>query len=50
MYTEIKNCKLCKSTILKLALDLPDLPIGDKYLPENRKNESLKIYPLKSFF
>jgi len=47
MYTEIKNCKLCKSSSLKLALDLADLPIGDKYLPENRKNESLKIYPLK---
>ena len=47
MYTEIKNCKLCKSENLKLALDLADLPIGDKYLPENRKNESLKIYPLK---
>ena len=47
MYTEIKICKLCKSKDLELVLDLADLPIGDKYLPEEKKNESKQLYPLK---
>ncbi len=47
MYTEIKICKLCKSKNLELVLDLADLPIGDKYLPEEKKNESKQLYPLK---
>lgn len=47
MYTEIDKCKLCKSNNLKLVLDLADLPIGDKYLPPEKKEESRNLYPLK---
>ena len=47
MYTEFKKCKLCGSTHLTLVCDLADLPIGDKYLPPEKKNESIKLYPLK---
>ena len=47
MYTEIDKCKLCKSNNLKLVLDLADLPIGDKYLPPEKKEESRNLYHLK---
>ena len=38
-FKKFNNCKLCNSKNLIEVLNLADLPIGDKYMPE-RKSRS----------
>jgi len=45
-FTELNNCKLCKSAKLDNVLQLAPLPIGDRYVPEADKMKVVDTYPL----
>ncbi|MBF0523077.1 MAG: methyltransferase domain-containing protein [Candidatus Omnitrophica bacterium] len=41
-----KNCRMCNSTNLEMALPLAPLPIGDRYVPEAQKMEVTETFPM----
>lgn len=46
LFYERSTCRLCKFTDLKLAMPLVATPIGDKYLPPERRDETREVIPL----
>lgn len=49
LYYDRSTCRLCNSVNLESALPLAATPIGDKYLPPERKDETLETIPLDLF-
>ena len=47
MITEIKNCRICKSSDLKIILDLGNQPPANSL---HKKNKKIKKFPLKVIF
>ena len=45
-FTHVNSCKLCSSKDLKKVLELAKSPIGDKYTPPDKANESKELYSL----
>ena len=45
-FTNVNNCKLCKSADLDKVLHLAPLPIGDRYVPDADKMKVVDTYPL----
>ena len=45
-FTNVKNCKLCKSNKLDDVLSLSAIPIGDRYLSDSEKSKELETYPM----
>lgn len=45
-FTYREDCRMCGSTGLLLDLKLSALPIGDRYLPEEKKSMTNKQFPL----
>jgi SAM-dependent methyltransferase len=48
-YYERKVCRLCHSEQMEMAMPLNPTPIGDRYLPEDRKEETRENIPLDLF-
>jgi hypothetical protein len=46
LYYERKTCRMCLSEDLQMAMPLKPTPIGDKYLPPERGEESRELVPL----
>jgi hypothetical protein len=44
--SQIKKCRLCETSKLRVVLPLQPTPVGDLYLPENQKPEKLESFPL----
>jgi len=49
LYYKVEACRLCHSNNLELAMPLNPTPIGDKYLPPERKDETRETIPLDLF-
>jgi len=46
LYYDRKDCRLCGSTDLHIAMPLKPTPVGDKYLPSERRDETRETIPL----
>ena len=46
-FKKFNNCKLCNSKNLIEVLNLADLPIGDKYMPEEKVDLAKEAYELR---
>ena len=42
----VNNCKLCASKNLKKVMTFPKLPIGDKYMPEDKAHLTKEVFEL----
>lgn len=49
-YYKRTNCRACKSTNVKLALNLAATPVGDHYLKENDLGKVQQSYPMDLYF
>lgn len=47
MLHEKTTCRLCNSSSLELILDMGTSPIGEDFLPEEKKNEKQEFFPVK---
>ncbi len=45
-YTNVKNCKLCKSNALEKVLHLSPIPIGDRYVSMLEKPKIFDTFPM----
>jgi len=46
LYYERSTCRLCASGQLEMAMPLVATPVGDKYLPSDRRDETRETIPL----